>query len=65
MNEIYAGNKTDGTISQGTSLTVTGTDAILGKADGDNWTCYHGRNSIQEWLMQNGMTGKNRYDFYQ
>lgn len=38
MNEIYAGNKTQGTISQGTSLTVTGTDAILGKADGDNWT---------------------------
>ena len=26
---------------------------------------YHGRHSIQEWLMQNGMTGKNRYDFYQ
>lgn len=37
MNEIYAGNKTDGTISQGTSLTITGTNAILGKADGDNW----------------------------
>lgn len=38
MNEIYAGNKKDGTISQGTSLTVTGTEAILGKADGANWT---------------------------
>lgn len=37
MNEIYAGNRADGTISQGTSLTVTGTDAILGKADGDSW----------------------------
>lgn len=38
MNEIYAGNKTQGTISKGTSLTITGTDAILGKAAGDNWT---------------------------
>ncbi|MFR1411601.1 MAG: hypothetical protein ACLSUW_04415 [Akkermansia sp.] len=38
MNEIYAGNKAQGTIAQGTSLTITGTDAILGKADGDNWT---------------------------
>lgn len=37
MNEIYVGNKTQGTISGGTSLTITGTDAILGKADGDNW----------------------------
>lgn len=31
MNEIYAGNKTDGTISQGTSLTVTGTGRHSGQ----------------------------------
>lgn len=38
QNGIYAGSKASGTIGKGTSLTVTGTDAILGKADGDNWT---------------------------
>lgn len=37
MNEIYAGNRASGTIAGGASLTVTGADAILGKADGENW----------------------------
>lgn len=37
LNEIYAGNRADGTITKGTSITVSGTNAILGATNGSDW----------------------------
>lgn len=37
LNEIYAGNQADGTITKGTNITVSGPNAILGATNGSDW----------------------------